>query len=292
MFPIEATASDFTLEPMLQEVVLGSEEQKEIEIVLTNTTSAVTTFYLKVIDFGSLDESGGIAFLGGSRTLESKYSLASWMKPEKQSVTLDPGASETLRLTVENTASLAPGGHYGAVVFQSGNDSPQSVTNTIAIQQMIASLVFVKKLGGADPLLNLREVKRDQNWFHIDREIEIRFHNPGNVHVVPRGTIKITDPIGKLRYRGVINEASSLVLPESERLYKISLDQLSRTILPGWYSFTLEYRFDGETGVKLWEDRFFLWPPLAWILLAFVLLLGAGIAHWYRRRKVPPTVAL
>ena len=283
--PPTVKAADFRLAPMLQEVTLHDEAEVQIEITVTNTTAVQETFNLQVIDFGSLDESGGVAFLGGDRTLETKYSLASWMKPEKQSVTLAPGASETLRLTIENTPSLSPGGHYGAVVFQSGSDSSKLVTNSIAIKQMIASLVFVKKVGGANPSLELQEVKRNKSWFYLDREIEIRFRNPGNVHVVPRGVVKIIDPIGNPRYRGIINEASALVLPESDRLFKLSLNPLGLSVLPGWYSFSVEYRFDGESEMRLWEERFFWWPPLAWLLLGALLLLIAGLSYWHRRKK-------
>lgn len=269
---------------MLQEVTLNEEKEVRIEVTVTNTTEVIGTFQLHVFDFGSLDESGGVAFLGASNELETKYSLASWMRPEKDSVTLLPGKSETIPILIENRESLAPGGHYGAIVFESTDPAMPESPNTIAVNQMIASLVFVKKTGGAKPALELMNVEHHASLLTFSKEVIPRFHNPGNIHVVPRGRVEVLDPLGRLVYRGVLNEASSLVLPESFRLFPTTLLPVSQAFLPGKYTLRLQYRYEEETAFQMWEKQFILFPPLT-----SLLLLGIGgvisVYAWWKRRK-------
>ena len=60
--------------PAFQEVVLN-EEKTEIRfpVTLTNRSSRDYLLTLSVLDFGSLDETGGVAFLGAEKDLEKKY---------------------------------------------------------------------------------------------------------------------------------------------------------------------------------------------------------------------------
>ena len=91
------------------------------------------------MDFGSLDASGGVAFLGASDNLAHKYALASWMRPEKDAVFLDAGETETLKIVIENRESLSPGGHYGAVLFQVSHDENIVESNVVAVNQLISA---------------------------------------------------------------------------------------------------------------------------------------------------------
>jgi hypothetical protein len=56
-------ATGFSLSPMFQTITLSDETSQEFSVTVSNDTTAVATFRLSVLDFGSLDESGGVAFL-------------------------------------------------------------------------------------------------------------------------------------------------------------------------------------------------------------------------------------
>lgn len=270
--------------PMFQEVVVNDEREVQAEVTLTNTTGVTTSFRLSVYDFGNLDESGGAAFLGAKGDLGSNYALAQWMQLDRDMISLTPGESATIQVTIRNDDTLAPGGHYGAVVFQSAEDPERGAPNTIAINHMVASLLFVKKIGGANPQLALIEEK-ETKYFFRPPEIELRFRNEGNVHVVPRGMIELRDPTDRLVAKGIINEATSLVLPETERVFPVNLFSVGRAWLPGWYTLDTSYRFDGEEQFTVSTKRLFFFPPLT---LGLGLFLGGVYAGWcsWRRRKL------
>lgn len=281
--PHESRAAVFQVVPMLQEVTLAKEAEKEIEVTLINTTGAAGTFQLKVYDFGSLDESGGVAFLGAGQDLDRQYSLASWMQPEKETISLLPDQREVIKVRIKNENTLAPGGHYAALVFEMIESSSPDIPNTIAVKEMIASLVFLKKTGGEQTALQLMSIEQERKPYFFDRSLYVRFHNPGNVHVVPRGVIEVMDPFHRLVYRGVINESSVLVLPNTFRRLVVNLFSVASAWIPGRYSLVVKYRFDGNDEWQEHKEMFFLWPPKT--TLGVVLGGIAGMAILYGRRR-------
>src|SRR6266702_3940346 len=84
--------SGFSMSPFFQEVNLEKDQtQSNFVLEIANNTQALATLKLSVVDFGALDESGGVAFLGSADDLNNKYSLASWVSLEKDSVAINPG---------------------------------------------------------------------------------------------------------------------------------------------------------------------------------------------------------
>lgn len=106
------------LSPPSVDVTVGqTQPENSFDLEVGNNGLAAETLDLSVVDFGSLDETGGIAFLTvNSNEGERKYALASWISLEKSEVTVSPGKVEKIRVTILNKETLAPGGHYGAVL--------------------------------------------------------------------------------------------------------------------------------------------------------------------------------
>lgn len=289
VLPLErAHAADnqggLTLSPMFQEISLEkNEQQKDFLVTLTNNTGSLMTLRLSLLDFGSLDESGGVAFLGATNDLEKKYALASWMRPGINTLTLAPGESQKVRVTIENRDTLSPGGHYGALVFKVGDDTVDpNVSNEIAINQLFSVLVFVKKLGGEIYSLDLKGNEYAKSSISLPEEIETRFQNSGNVHVTPRGTVTITDPLGHVVSKGIINEESGLILPETFRTYPAHLRSLALAFIPGRYTLHIAYRYDGKDDFIVKTEQFEVFPLPA---IIGVLLIGAIIVGWYVSRQ-------
>ncbi|HSH56006.1 MAG TPA: hypothetical protein VK983_04235, partial [Candidatus Limnocylindrales bacterium] len=180
--------------------------------------------------------------------------------------------TKNVPVTILNRESLAPGGHYGAVLVTPtdvGGDSTK-----VQINQVASALLFVKKQGGELYNLSLSSAKLSRSLLQIPSKVDLRFQNAGNVHVTPRGTITITDPRGRQVQKGYINAESALVLPESFRQLSVPLMKLDRTWIPGRYTATVAYRFDGQDQVR--ETKMsFVYVNLGVVLS--VLLVGAGL---------------
>jgi hypothetical protein len=239
----------FTVSPPFQEVVIDRDQTKaSFSVEITNNGLLSQTLSLSIVDFGTLDESGGVAFLGTKpNDWQKKYGLASWVSLEKDIVIIAAKSSEKINVTIDNKDSLSPGGHYAGLMATLINDTQSGEKKTVGINQVFASLIFAKKIGGEkyDLFLN----RADLNNFYtlkIPDEVKLRFQNRGNVHVVPRGTITIMDPFKRIVASGVINPESAIIIPESFRIYPVVVRAISPAFVPGRYTMTAQYRYDGK----------------------------------------------
>ncbi len=286
-----AGSAGLAVSPAFQEIVLAENEtEKKFTVSLTNTTEKEVTLRVAAYDFRTLDESGGVAFLGASSDLSKKYALASWLHPDKDVITLGSGEAENIAVTIENQDMLGPGGHYGALVFKTEDATGAQSGDAVSVNQLFSTLVFVKKLGGEIYHLNLREAEYHSSPLRFQGALRLHFENQGNVHVAPRGVATVMDPLGRTVWKGIVNEESALVLPETTRVYTVRLKPQAMDIIPGRYTMTIRYRYDGEeffTTTTLQFD----FIPLPAILCALALLATGG---WYvakRRRKTGEKVA-
>lgn len=276
----------FSITPFFQEVNL-EQGQKEAVFFLTveNTTDIPAIFRVSVLDFGALDESGGVAFLGASDP-ERKYGLASWISLEKDALVLNPGEKQNVRVAVENKESLSPGGHYAAIFLKMENDEKSSGENysAVAFNPSFASLIFARKIGGEIYGLEFKGQEMQKQFPKNPSGIKLRFQNTGNVHVVPRGIVKITDPFGREVLRGIINPESAIILPETFRVFPVSLKKTALTIFPGAYTLSVEYRFDGKDDFAVQKFKFNFIPISFVTTILIIFSLFAGYV-WFRKRK-------
>jgi hypothetical protein len=293
-WPVQALAAapepaGFTVAPAFQEVsIRGDQAESEYNLQVRNNSKSDQNFRLSVVDFGSLDEEGGVAFLGAPTTeLEHKYGLASWMTLEKDALFVPAGGSANLVVHVSNRASLAPGGHYGAVLATAVTDTGQiGVGSSVGIKQVLSSLVLATKESGAQRSLKLKDQSSNAAFWHLPTKTEERFENTGNVHVVPRGVVSVLDPRGKEVVRGALNEASGAILPESVRRYKTPLTVVGGAWLPGRYRLVTTYRYDGADGTKTLATSFwYVGAVVVWVVGLVVLAVAGWLAWWLWRRR-------
>jgi hypothetical protein len=284
------TAAGVTISPPFREVVLQPDRPTaQFNLTVRNDTAVTQAFRLTVQDFGSLDESGGVAFLGTKASdLEYKYGLAGWLIPGTDSISLEPGQTRKVNLTIENRSSLTPGGHYAAVLLTSQSSPENGQKPRVVIKQVLSSLVLVKKVGGEVYGLALDRIEVASNLLKPPDKLKLRFQNSGNVHVVPRGTVELKDPRGHIVNKGLINPESTWILPESFRLYSSSLRQTNAAWLPGRYTLEVKYRYDGKADFETSSRTFFHLGRLGvigLIAIAVALTSAALIAFSLRRRK-------
>lgn len=280
-----AKPQGISITPFEQQIKLtGTDTVKSFTITLANHTRNLQEINLSARDFGSLNDTGGIV-LEGNSPYTQKYGLASWLSLEKDTVDLNPGESADVLVTINNRSSLSPGGHYGAVVATIGSLEP-SAGNRVAITQQLVSLVLADKVGGEHYDLKLDSLTHNGNWLRLPTSATLRFQNPGNVHVVPRGTVELVSPGGTVVARGIINDESAFVLPETFRELIVPLKAVRHAPpLPGVYRLRVNFRYEGITRTA--EKTFTLnFIDLGLYVLAGALILAAvwfGFRYWRKR---------
>lgn len=283
--------STITISPFLHEVRFSADEAtKDFSIEITNNTSTEQSFNLSVLDFGSLDESGGIVFAGSdASTLVKKYGLAQWLQLSQTNLSLGPNKTKEIKATILNDSTMTPGGHYAAIIA-SINSSGESTGNEININQQLSSLILATKVGGEAYDLKLEDISLNGNWLQLPDEVTLSFKNPGNVHVVPRGTVKVLSSSGGVVASGVINQESSFVLPETTRVITLELTKQGKASLwPAIYTVQVDYRYEGIDQIARKERKvFFLNLPG----LAVLVAIGGGLALLAKRARTTRKIRL
>jgi len=270
----------FSINPFIQNIDIQKDQTGvPFSVAVTNNTGSQVNLDVSVLDFGTLDESGGVAFLGSSDN--AKYSLASWITLSANTLVLAPQQSQTLTGSIKNDDSLSPGGHYGAVMFKIQDDSNANADQNdhVAFNPSFASLLFVRKIGGETYGLHLDSEQVAKNLFSLPDSITLRFQNTGNVHVTPRGDVELSDPLGRLVAKSFINEQSGIILPETSRVFPEKFLSIAPAFLPGRYTLKTNYRYDGLDIFSDSSQTFLLVPPL--FILAVVILLLVLVAMGY-----------
>jgi hypothetical protein len=236
-----------TISPFLQDIrVQADDATKDLNLDITNNTTQEQTLRLTVIDFGSLNDTGGVIFAGTNEDgLLAKYGLAHWLKLDVSTLTVASGKKVAVHASIVNDNSLQPGGHYAAVV--ASVDSPgDSFSSTVAINQQLSSLIFATKVGGEKYDLKLDSARPQSSHFGLPKAVSLDFTNPGNVHVVPRGTIRVLGAHDTIISQGIINEESGYILPETSRKYIIDMHGVgAASWWPRTYKLVVNYRYDG-----------------------------------------------
>lgn len=282
-------APGVTLSPSTQEIVLQPDQASQsFSLDVTNQTAAALSFDVSAVDFKSLDESGGVAFVGpASAGLAAKYGLAAWILLEKSMLAVPAGDKQSLKVTVLNQAIVAPGGHYGAIILSVKSPTGSTIAPKVSLKQNLAALLFVRKVGGEHYDLRLDSMDIRQQRWRLPDQVKLRFYNPGNIHIVPRGKVKVIDMTGRVVSQGIINEASGILLPETHREYVVKLsNQGLRHLLPGRYRIIADYRYDGFDPVAHKEINIIFGGQ--WLLLAIVgviLTTGTGFFILIRRHR-------
>ncbi len=284
---VNAQTKGIGLSPALQEVTLAPDQAStSFAMRLFNTTDKTTDLHLSTMDFGALDESGGIAFLGRTEQETTVYGLKQWMVLEKDRLTLEPGQSQEVRVTIDNKESLGPGGHYGAVIVTAAEEV-QANQDNVAVLPAASTLVLLKKTGGETLQLELDSIKANSSWFALPKSAVLRFKNSGNTHVVPRGTVELYSPTGSLMSRTTINPESSFVLPESFRQFTSAIKLDKQPWLPGRYKTVVNWRWDSqEIFNQTVEYHWYMGKLLLGLIITSSLVIVLILYIHYRRRPV------
>jgi hypothetical protein len=287
-----AQDSPVTLSPAFQDITIAKDEsQKSFELKVINGSDTDVDYRLSALDFKSLNETGGVAFIGENPTkLEQKYGLASWLILETNQITIPAHGTTRVKVIIDNRESLSPGGHYGAVLLTRTNLPSATGADQVKLNQVLSSLLLVKKTGGEVYGFKLAGQQPNGDLWSLPDITTLRFQNTGNVHVVPRGAVKLVDPLGRVVKQGIINAESGNILPESFRRYESSLTDLGVVPVPGWYHLQVSYRYDGSDTLTIANYGFFwlgwLWVAVLIIVPIWIIISVRQVSRWLRRHRL------
>lgn len=285
--------SALTISPARMEISGDPDTTITKEITLLNDTKTEATYFVSYSNFEAQGETGSPLFV------EPKSDLGTWMKTDN-SVTLEPGESKTIPLTITIPKDAYSGGHFSVVFFGNNPDD----AGQVSVGAKTGTLILLKVNGdileaGGLVSFNTKNAKKFYNTLPVS--FEYRWKNDGNDRVKPAGKISIRSlffiPIGQID----ANSVSGNILPQSTRLFdidwvknKADKDTFKSESFVGKYFETVSYQWQnfavgpylahlslvaGTDGVKSSKNTIFFvcpWQLLICILIVLIIVFFVG----------------
>lgn len=189
--------------------------------------------------------------------------------PADAAVAAGSTAAETITLT--DSSKLAPGGQQIDLVMtqQSLPGAQVSVVPSIRLP-----LTVIKEDGA---VTRFSAVPLNTKGFSLDlpSSVAVLVKNTGNMIVIPRGFVSVTDPRGRTVRKGVLNSASLAVAPGDQLRLQTPLTLLDHPWPPGPYHVSVSYGIGGGQIMARTAARLFYMP--VWQMLLAALVVGLVI---------------
>lgn len=219
-----------SITPTFQELVLdATASAARGSITITNQTDQIQEFEVFAVSLKQLDSQGNVALFnrplrGGDDDIFTDIEI------QEPTFSLYPNQQKAISFSIQNSINLSPGGHYASLVVRIGSP-PLGAQSTQTIVPALSSSLLIRKMGGEQYNLSLhRMILIDQKlWSKLPTVTQLTFENQGNIHVIPRGQIRISDIFGRVVVEGTINEGSQFILPRTRRDIQVQLRQIRRS---------------------------------------------------------------
>ncbi len=266
------------------DVAKGGTVESHIDLINHSTNPLVITASPRDFLPG---EDGQPQFVPDPQKNNPTFSLSSWVKlSTPETFTVNPGQLVTVNFSVNPPKDAEQGTHYGALLFSySGKLSEGSVSE---VNQSVGTILLVYYGQGRENG-SVRSASDKKFVFSPDKvTFTERFSNTGNVHVKPKGEVKIKNMFGQIVSTPQINRDAANILPLSER-----------TFITSWFPSSFSFgRYTAQTvlvygrGKLEAKDTVVIWV-LPWyldLIVIFVVALLLWIIfhgrHLHKRRVI------
>ncbi len=191
---IFAQASSLTIIPPKFELFGNPGDRVSDKIRVRNDSSTPQTYTILIEDFTTSGEEGHVVLEEGENV--TSFSLAKWIEVSSKDVILQPNEEKAIDFTISIPKDSEPGGHYASVLFQTSTDA-QIEGAGAKVAQRVGSLILLRVSGNVIEKANLEEFSTAKFYQNPPIEFLVRIKNESNTHIIPEGTIVITNLFGK-----------------------------------------------------------------------------------------------
>ncbi len=268
-----------TLTPPLFKINLEPGDVWRSSVKAVNANPYDLDLYANVLNFEAQGERGQAKFIPVTERIGMEGTLAEWIEVEDKAIHVEREASQDIPFTLRVPENAAPGGHYAAILVGTKPLKENLEGSGISVSSLISSLLFVEVQGDIREEGRIREFKTDKSVYQTpEAKLTLTFENSGNVHVQPRGKIRIYNMWGKERGDIPINEGSEFgnILPKSSRSYVFVWKGEKNAFEAGRYKAEASITYGRERPEQVTQAVYF------WIIpLKSIGLIGGGIGAFF-----------
>lgn len=237
-------------------------------IKVRNESSEVKTIKVSLRDFVVNDNKGTPNFLDETTTDNNRWAASSWIQVSPTSLTVKPGETKILTLTVLPPTNALPGGHYAAVVY-----SPDSLasfnTTGASVQTNVGTLVYVTIPGDINQKASVQSFSAPKfsEFGPIDFKATVK--NSSDIHIQPKGAITVKNLFGR--------EVDKLQLTETN-IFPYTTRDFTNTLNKKWLFGRYRANFEAYYGTAggLIAATLFFWV-IPWRLIILIIAAAAII---------------
>ncbi len=181
---------------------------------------------------------------------ESPYSLKKWITTIDK-VTLNSGEQKPITITLSVPANASPGGHYGVARFT--GTPPGLEGSGVSLSASVGALMLVKVSGNIQEQAKIVELyaqnqkgQRRSLFEYGPLTLITRVQNSGNIHLQPKGTLRVTNLFGGEVATMPFNQKGGNVLPGSIRKFQ---ETLNKKLLFGRYKMQADVVYGSENTI-------------------------------------------
>lgn len=273
-------AAGITVTPVVDTFTIEPSQTVTRTVRVINPVARPITLYPRVLDFHTDNENGQPQFYS-IKEKNSPYAMSTWAAFSKPFLRIEPNEEEKFDVLITAPQNADPGGHYAAILFSTEEPKLEDDVSQIGVVGLVGTLLLAKVPGAVDERLLLQEFTAPRFLMSPPAHFTTLFSNLGNIHIAPKGEIKVRNWSGDVVKTMTINEGGGNVLPESRRRFENKWEFDWKTV--GKYTATA-VAYYGTPEQQLTAVRSFFVIPL-WLIITFIALLLILFAWITRRRK-------
>lgn len=285
--PVAFAGTGLRIQPIKVSHTLNPGEEVSGVISLTNASDDEndTLITLKVEDFMPFAGSEGVNFVGRAPGVTTVMDWITLGSNNEHSFLIKKGEGQSIPYTIRAPLDAEPGGHYGVLFFKA-NRSVKGQQLDVGTQ--VGVLVLVTIPGSHLQKGQILDFKTAKKFYQEDPiDFTTRFENTGTVHFEPKGTITITNFLGKKV--GEIPVQGQIVLPTGIR--NLTAAWNVEGLLLGKYKATLLIS-DGEGEQLSAKSVSFYVFPLWYMGEFFGAILVVYLLLRFLKKKVKINISL
>lgn len=188
-----------------------------------------------ITDLG-MDQQGNLTFPDGGKL---PFSCESWMLVNPEDFTLSQGSNQRVRYTFK-VPEDASGTYLASIFFHT---KPQDMTKGSGskLSVRVGTIFVINVTGTGYKSGELTSLSMNSTGKDNVAQVELGFKNKGNLLLRPKGTVEIKNESGWIVDKLVVNEDNQAVLPFSERLIRIPINNIK----PGNYDLNATVDYGG-----------------------------------------------
>lgn len=261
----QTVTSGLSAIPPRLEVDVPADGVNSQTVKVRNESNETKTIKVTVRDFIVTDNKGTPDFIDNiSEFSNNRWAASSWIQISPNSLTLKPGETKNLALTVMPPQNALPGGHYAAVIYSPESGSIGSATGA-SIQTNVGTLIYVTVPGDINQKATIQTFSAPKFSEFGPINFKATIKNSSDIHIQPVGSVTVNNWLGGKTAQLALDNTN--IFPYTTRDFQNTLE---RKWLFGRYKATLNAIYGTAGGLVTATLIFWVIP---WRLI--ILIAGA-----------------